>query len=39
LNLDAKTDDIEGDFKKFPEISEKSIQGLKARGINYLFPV
>jgi len=29
----------EGDFDNFPEITQKSRDSLKARGINYLFPV
>lgn len=29
----------EGDFDNFPEITQKTREGLKARGINYLFPV
>lgn len=29
----------EGDFDNFPEITQKTRDSLKARGINYLFPV
>lgn len=29
----------EGDFDNFPEITEKSKAGLRARGITHLFPV
>lgn len=29
----------EGDFENFPEITPKTRETLKARGINFLFPV
>lgn len=29
----------EGDFDNYPEITQKTREGLKARGINFLFPV
>ena len=31
--------ETEGAFSNFPAITPKSIEGLKKRGINYLFPV
>ena len=36
-----QSDDIRvmGDFSNFKEINEKTVEGLKKRGIEYLFPV
>jgi hypothetical protein len=31
--------DNQGDFSNFPEIPAKSVEGLRKRGINSLFPV
>jgi len=31
--------DNQGDFSNFPEIPAKTVEGLKKRGINSLFPV
>ena len=38
LNGNVPVDDP-GAFEKFPEIQPKTVEGLKKRGINYLFPV
>jgi ATP-dependent RNA helicase DDX21 len=38
-HVSVNENEVTGSFKNFPEISAKTIESLKARGINYLFPV
>lgn len=38
-HVSVNENEAEGMFSKFPEITAKSVEGLKKRGINYLFPV
>jgi superfamily II DNA/RNA helicase len=38
-NMQTDVLKVEGDFSNFPEITQKTREGLIARGITYLFPV
>lgn len=31
--------EIDGDFKKYPEIHDKSIETMQRKGFKYLFPI